>query len=617
MDNAEYNSFVERVREQSDIVAVVSRYVQLTLRGGQYWARCPFHNEKTASFSVTPEKGFFYCFGCHAGGNVFKFLSMIENISYNDAIKLQAERLGIALPSQNKSARELQQESEEKILRRILEEAKNFYRDNLLKTAEGETGRKYLNSRGITSEVIENFQLGYAPNAWDSLTKSFMRRGITEKQLLSAGLVSERKSGDGVYDRMRGRVIIPIADIFGHIVAFGGRILNTENEKDSPKYLNSPETILFNKRNLLFGLDKAHFSISKKNCAIVVEGYMDAISLVSAGVENVVATLGTAFTADHAKLILRYARKIIFCYDSDEAGQRATARALPIVRDAGAEVFVITIPDGKDPDEYVRKHGKESFDKLIKNALSLVDYRINYVLKTTEHSTLGGKIDALRKILPVIVQEKISTRRSEYSKKISRLLVLDESVIRQEWKKFSKLPPPEFSRNVRTSQLKTPLQKKINVKPPSKIECEIGEDKAAEAVLRMAWYEGDLLNYVLTLVPRDYFSQLHREIIDYLERCFAEDRRPDDLTAEKELSAEANAELAGILLGGSDSPRDNELSVFDDSVKILRLAYMRRVYEQKMKEAEIYIDSGNPEYPEKFRESLKLKNEMDELRFAI
>lgn len=617
MDNAEYNSFVERVREQSDIVAVVSRYVQLTLRGGQYWARCPFHNEKTASFSVTPEKGFFYCFGCHAGGNVFKFLSMIENISYNDAIKLQAERLGIALPSQKKSARKLEKESEEKILRRILEEAKNFYRDNLLKTAEGETGRKYLNSRGITSEVIENFQLGYAPNGWDSLTKSFMRRGFTEKQLLSAGLVSERKSGDGVYDRMRGRVIIPIADIFGHIVAFGGRILDSETEKDSPKYLNSPETILFNKRNLLFGLDKAHFSISKKNCAIVVEGYMDAISLVSAGVENVVATLGTAFTADHAKLILRYARKIIFCYDSDEAGQRATARALPIVRDAGAEVFVITIPDGKDPDDYVRKHGKEGFDKLIENALSLVDYRINYVLKTTEHSTLGGKIDALRKILPVIVQEKISTRRSEYSKKISRLLVLDESVIKQEWIKFSKVPPPEFLRPAKHSQFKTPLQKKINVKPPSKIECEIGEEKAAEAVLRMAWYEGDLLNYVLTLVPRDYFSGLQREIIDYLERCFAEDRRPDDLTAEKELSAEANAELAGILLGGSDSPRDNELSVFDDSVKILRLAYMRRVYEQKMKEAEIYIDSGNPEYPEKFRESLKLKNEMDELRFAI
>ena len=344
---------------------------------------------------------------------------------------------------------------------------------------------------------------------------------------------------------------------------------------------------------------------------------MDAISLVSAGVENVVATLGTAFTADHAKLILRYARKIIFCYDSDEAGQRATARALPIVRDAGAEVFVITIPDGKDPDDFVRKHGKEGFDKLIKNALGLVDYRINYVLKTTEHSTVGGKIDALRKILPVIVQEKISTRRSEYSKKISQLLVLDESVIRQEWKKFSKLPPPEFSRPAKFSQVETPLQKKVNVKPPAKNEFEIGEEKAAEAVLRMAWHEGDLLDYVLTLVPKDYFSQLHKEIIDYLERCFAEDRRPDDLTAEKELSAEANAELAGILLGGSASPRDDELSVFEDSVKILRLAYMRRVYEQKMKEAEVYIDSGNPEYPEKFRESLKLKNEMDELRFAI
>ena len=610
MENAEFNSFVERVREQSDIVSVVSRYVQLKMKGGQYWACCPFHNEKTASFSVTPEKGFFYCFGCHAGGNVFKFLSMIENISYFDAVKLQAERLGISLPTQKKSVQEIEQENEEKILRKILEQAKNFYRDCLIKTAEGAAGRKYLNARGITSDVIENFQFGYAPNSWDALTKNFLKRGFTEKQLISAGLVSEKKNG-GVYDRMRGRVVIPIADIFGHIVGFGGRILNAEDEKNSPKYLNSPETILFNKRNLLFGLDKAHISISKKNCAIVVEGYMDAISLVSAGVENVVATLGTAFTAEHAKLILRYARKIIFCYDSDEAGQRATVRALPIVREEGAEVFVITIPDGKDPDDFIRKHGKKSFDKLIANALDLAEYRVNYVLKTTEHSTLGGKIDALRKILPVVVNEKISAKQSEYYKKISRMLLLDESVVREEWEKFSKLPPPENAKSVRTSQ-----PARVKIRPPTRRKIECAELKATESVLRMVWHEGDLLSYVLSLVPKEVFSKVHREIIDYLEKCFAEDRRPDDLTAAEELSAEANAELAKILLNGSDSPRDDEVSAFEDSVKTLRLTDMKMTYARTIKEAEIYIDSGNPEYLKKFRESLKLKDEMDELRFA-
>ena len=605
--SAELDEFVEKVRERSDIVSVVSRYVQLNLKGGKYWACCPFHNEKTASFSVTPDKGLFYCFGCHEGGNVFNFIAKIENLSYFDAVKLQAERVGVPLPSRKKTPRELEQENEEKILRKVTEQAKNFYQNCLINTAEGETGRKYLNSRGITTDVIEKFQLGYAPNSWDSLSKNFLQRGFTEKQLVSAGLVSERKSG-GVYDRMRGRVIIPIADIFGHIVGFGGRILNSEDEKNSPKYLNSPETILFNKRNLLFGLDKAHDSISKKNCAIVVEGYMDAISLVSAGVENVVATLGTSFTVEHAKLILRYARKIIFCYDSDDAGQNATVRALPIVREAGAEVFVITVPDGKDPDDFIRKHGKQDFDKLIKNASPLVEYRINFVLRTTEHSTLGGKIDALRKILPVVVNVKSSTRRSEYRKKISNMLVLDESVVMQEWQKVSSQPADEVS--------KVP-QKKIQAKRSAKNKFDSAESAASEVVLRMAWYECDLLEYVLTLVPKEIFSQVHREIIDYLEKCFAEDRRPNDVTAAAELSKTANTELSRIILSGSDSPRDNELPAFEDAVKTLRLAYMKEVHARKLKEVESYIDSGNPEYAKLFRESLKLKNEMDELQFAI
>ena len=599
MDKTEMNEFVERVRERSDIVSVISRYVELNLKGDKYWACCPFHSEKTPSFSVTPEKGFFYCFGCHAGGNVFKFISMIENVSYFDAIKLQAERVGVPLPSRKKTSQELAVESEEKILRNIVEQAKNFYRDCLMKTAEGELGRKYFKSRGITSSVIENFQLGYAPNSWDSLAKNFLRRGFTSKQLVSAGLVSERKNGDGVYDRMRGRVIIPIADIFGHTVGFGGRILNAENEKNSPKYLNSPETILFNKRNLLFGLDKAHMSISKKNCAIVVEGYMDAISLVSAGVENVVATLGTSFTVEHAKLILRYARKIIFCYDSDEAGQNATVRALPIVREVGAEVFVITIPDGKDPDDFIRKHGKESFDKLIKNARGLVDYRMDFVLRTTEHTTLGGKIDALRKILPVVVNEKNSARRSEYSKKISTALVVDESVVLQEWKKLSNQP-------VDKETSKTP-QKKFQAE-----KVDSARQAATGTILRMAWHEGDLLDYVLTLVPKKHFSKVHREIIDYLEKCFAQDIRPNDVTAAEELSTAANIELSRIILSGSDSPRDEELSAFEDAVKLLRLTYMKENYLQKLKELKDTED-GTPEKEKKYLELRKLQYEMDEL----
>ena len=608
MDNAELDNFVEKVREQSDIVSVVSKYVNLNFKGGKYWACCPFHNEKTASFSITPEKGFFYCFGCHAGGNVFKFISMIENVSYFDAIKLQAERLGISMPNQKKSPREVKQENEEKILLKVLDQAKNFYKNCLIKTAEGETGRKYLYSRGIIDSVIENFQLGYAPNTWDALTKNFLKRGFTSEQLISAGLVSQRKSGSGVYDRMRGRVIIPITDILGRTVAFGGRILNAEDEKISPKYLNSPETILFNKRNLLFGLDKAHQSINKKNFAIVVEGYMDAISLVSAGIENVVATLGTAFSEEHAKIILRYARKIIFCYDSDEAGQRATLRALPIVREAGAEVFVITVPDGKDPDDFVRKHGKTAFENLIKNAQELVDYRINFVVKNSDIETLGGKIDALKKILPVLGGVKGSARQSEYCKKLSAALILDESTILEEWKNFS-------AESVKKNSASQPEKNKSASRSQSKTDKAI--ISAGEVILRMAWYESDILDYVLSLVPKEIFSDIHREIIDYFEKCFASERRPNDVTAAEFLSEAANAELSRILLTGSEDPRNDELSAFEDSVKKLRLANMKKIYAKTFKEFENYMNSGNPAYAEKFQESLKLKYEMDELQFAI
>lgn len=514
---------------------------------------------------------------------------MIENISYFDAIKLQAERLGISLPSQKKSVQQTEQETEEKILRRINEVAKNFYCE-CLKGTKGESGRKYLSSRGITTAAIEKFQLGYAPDSWESLTKELAKQNFTSEQMISAGVVSARKNGSGVYDRMRGRIIIPIADIFGHTVGFGGRIINSEDEKNLPKYLNSPETILFNKRNLLFGLDKAHRAISNANSVIVVEGYMDAISLVNAGVENVVATLGTAFTAEHAKLILKYARKVIFCYDSDEAGQNATVRALPIVRNAGAEIFVITIPDGKDPDDFVRKHGKDAFDNLIKNAAELVEYRINYVLKTEDYSTLEGKFNALRKILPVVVDIKDSAKQREYRKKIAAALYLDENAVREEWQKYSARQPTKTKQNA-TQKFK----------------------QAGEIILRMAWHENDTLDYVLTLVPENAFLEVHQEIISYLKKCFAKGERPNDLNAATELSEEANNELTLILSGETDEPRNSELSWFEDSVKILRRACLEKRYSEILKEIKNFMNDKNPAYAEKMQESFKIRKEMDEL----
>ena len=598
MGSAELDEFVERVTERTDIYSVVSRYVQLTQRSGRYWGRCPFHNEKTASFSVSADKGLFYCFGCGAGGNVFKFLSLIENITYFEAIKLQAERLGIELPTRKASPEEDRRRREEKSLIKINEFAQDFYHECLIKTARGEVGRKYLAARGITTETIETFKLGFAFEEWENLLTKLLKQGFSPQQIEAVGLVAKRKNSSGYYDRFRGRVMIPIANVFGHVVGFGGRILGSEDDTN-PKYLNTPETALFNKRNLLFGLDKSNRAISTAGAAVVVEGYMDAISLFSAGIKNVVATLGTAFTPEHVKLILRYARKIIFCYDSDAAGQRATIRALPIVQAAGAEVFVVNIPDGKDPDEFVRKHGKAAFEELIKNAATLIDYRMKYVLDNTEHATPAGKLKALQEILPVVTKVETDATRNEYRKKIAAALSLDEFILTREWKKFSK----------------TESEKKSAAKVAKRPENTNPVVKAAsEDILRMVWQESDMLDYALTLVPREIFSEVHREIITWIENCVANERRPDKMSAATELSEAANAELARILMSGPNTNHDIDVSVFKDSVKVLRQIVLDKKYFQLLAQADNYNPNDEATYVQTVQKSLKIKKESDNLK---
>ena len=600
MGSTEMDSFVERVTERTDIYSVVSNYVQLTQKSGRYWGRCPFHNEKTPSFSVRPDKGLFYCFGCGAGGDVFKFLSLIENITYFEAIKLQAQRLGIDLPEKKSSPEQDKRRREEKILIKINELAQDFYHECLIKTARGEVGRKYLAARGINTETIEAFKLGFASDEWENIYNKFTRQNFSPQQLEAVGLVAKRKNSSGYYDRFRGRIMIPIANIFGNVVGFGGRILNPADDT-TPKYLNTPETVLFNKRNLLFGLDKSNRAISAAGAAIVVEGYMDAISLFGAGIKNVVATLGTAFTPEHVKLILRYARKIIFCYDSDEAGQRATIRALPIVQQMGAEVFVVKVPDGKDPDEFIRKHGKTAFEELITNAATLIDYRMQYILANSEYETIAGKIRTLKEILPVIAKVEDPVMRNEYCKKIAAALTLEEHIVIDEWKKISSKPEPD--------------KKAVIVKRPKTSNNESPKiRKASEDILRMLWHENDILDYVLTLLPKETFSEVHREIINWLETCAKQERRADQMSAATELSEAANAELARILIKGSNTPRDSEMIVFEDSIKTLQESMLNKKYYELLAKAEKYIPSSNATYDEILQEWLKVKADLDKLK---
>ncbi len=585
------DAFVERVSEQTDILRVVQGYVPLKRRGNRYWGCCPFHQEKTASFSVLPDKGFFYCFGCHAGGNAFKFLSLIENISYFDAIKLQAEKLGIPLPERKRSPQEVAREREIQDLRKVNELARDFFHNCLTMTRMGERGKAYFAGRGIRQETIEEFQLGYAPPAWDKLSTAFLKRGIKQEFLLASGLCAERKQGGGLYDRFRGRVIIPIADERGRVVGFGGRVL----DDSTPKYLNTPETVLFNKRKLLFGLDRSHRAIQQEGRAIVVEGYMDAISVFDAGVHNVVASLGTAFTPEHAKKLLHYAPEICFCYDSDEAGQKATIRALSIVRDTGARVRVIVVPDGKDPDEFIRKHGADAFRALVEKALPLVEYRLRYVLSHTNYDTLDGKVKALHEMMPVLAGIREAAVRSEYERRLAQTLMLDEGIVRSELRHYR----PEAEEAVRQ-----PIRKAV-------AKADTALRKAGRLVIRMAWQDAAVIAHLETIVPLEGIRDpAQREILTFLKAAAEEGRPVDDMSAAT-LSDEAAAELSRSLvedLGGRD-----ETEAYDDSLRVLRKAYLNALYTEHSRKANEYAQNGQHEAClQELNEVNKIKHEMDE-----
>lgn len=585
-------AFVERVSEQTDILRIVQGYVPLKRRGNRYWGCCPFHQEKTASFSVLPDKGFFYCFGCHAGGNAFKFISLIENISYFDAIKLQAEKLGIPLPERKRSPQEVAREREIQDLRKVNELARDFFHNCLTMTRMGERGKAYFAARGIRQETIEEFQLGYAPPTWDKLSTAFLKRGIKQEFLLASGLCAERKQGGGLYDRFRGRVIIPIADERGRVVGFGGRVL----DDSTPKYLNTPETVLFNKRKLLFGLDRSHRAIQQEGRAIVVEGYMDAISVFDAGVHNVVASLGTSFTPEHAKKLLHYAPEICFCYDSDEAGQKATIRALSIVRDTGARVRVIVVPDGKDPDEFIRKHGADAFRALVEKALPLVEYRLRYVLSHTNYDTLDGKVKALHEMMPVLAGIREAAVRSEYERRLAQTLMLDEGIVRSELRHYR----PEAEE----AQVRQPIRKVV-AKPDTALR------KAGRLVIRMAWQDAAVIAHLETIVPLEGIrDSAQREILTFLKAAAEEGRPVDDISAAT-LSDEAAAELSRSLvedLGGRD-----ETEAYDDSLRVLRKAYLNALYTEHSRKANEYAQNGQHEAClQELNEVNKIKHEMDE-----
>lgn len=596
------DDFVERVRSESDIVSVISGYVQLKKKGNRYWGCCPFHNEKTPSFSVVPDQGFFYCFGCHAGGNVFKFLSLIENISYYEAIKMQAKRLNIPIPQYRQNAQEMENEQQRQTLLKIHEMAGSFFHNCLTRTNLGQAGRAYFAKRKINQTTIEQFKLGFAPNLWDKLLTSFEKRGISKELLAKAGLVTIKDSGKA-YDRFRNRVMIPIADENGHITGFGGRIIH---DNDSPKYLNSPETLIFNKRYLLFGLNHAQKAIKARNFAIVVEGYMDAIALHAHGVDNAVASLGTAFTPQQCRKILRYSPNIYFCYDSDSAGQAATMRALAIASSNGANVRVISVPDGKDPDEFLKKHDAKAFYDLIKDALPLMEFQLQYVLKTIDTHTLEGKLSAVSHLMPLLANITNTVERNEYIIRISNVLGIDEGVIRSDLRLQNTKQTTDYNSNYN--------------KPPGANTRKLSPEKddaltrSSRYLVKKSWQEPGFLDYVLSLIPIEGFpSKLHIEILTYMQNISQHNLPFLDTDAAEKLSDNAYVELSHCLVG-DEIISDNDLNFTESCLKQLRIYYLNNVYERHRLLADEYQRNGDECFIDELKCSQQIRDEIEALK---
>jgi DNA primase len=387
---------VEEVRTRADIVEVIGEHVQLKRAGKDYKAPCPFHSERTPSFYVVPSKGFYHCFGCGEKGDVFTFLMKKSGLNFQEAVRAMAARVGVEIPADTQQVGE----DPHRKLYEAVAFAADYFQTALWADERGERARQYLVSRGITKETAERFGLGYAPDAWRDLREASHKHGIDDEILLAAGLIKENERGEDPYDRFRDRVIFPIAETTGRTVAFGGRILRAT--EGAPKYLNSPETAMYQKGRLLYGLNWSRGAIRRDGMALVVEGYMDYVSLASVGIDNLVAAMGTAMTPEQATLLARYSRKAVLLYDSDIAGMKATFRTGDALLRAGVEPLVATLPAGEDPDSLARKGGATAVAQVIADAVDVLDRKLQILEQRGFFGDIEGVRHALDRLLPTV-----------------------------------------------------------------------------------------------------------------------------------------------------------------------------------------------------------------------
>ncbi len=482
---------IEQIAQANDIVDVVSSYFPLKRAGSAYKARCPFHQEKTASFTVNPARQIFKCFGCGAGGGVFKFVELYENVNFPEAVKRLAQRVGIRVEDEPASAEELAEQSLKRRLLDLNAAAAEWFHKNLLKTKAAQQARAYLQGRGLSAEVAKSWKLGYAPDTWNALTDWARAQGYRDDELIASGLVTfkkddqERRIGD-LYDRFRDRLMFPICDDIGQVIAFSGRVLNAE--AFGGKYVNSPETPVFIKGKVFFGLHKTKRALIDQKTAIVLEGQIDLITAFEAGVKNVTAAQGTAFTRDHARILKRYVDEVVLCFDADAAGLKAAEKALPALFEAGLSVRVAEMPAGEDPDSLIRTQGAEAFTAQIAQARDFFEFKLERAARTPEFATPRGKAAFARQMAATVALVNDPVLRDAVVHNVCNRLELAPETFLSLIKEASTQPrygaePEEQPESAAAPQPAVPLSN------TARILCELvlASPKAREWVLAQPW----------------------------------------------------------------------------------------------------------------------------------
>lgn len=494
-------NFLQELTSRSDIVDIVSRYVSLKKNGSNYFGLCPFHNEKSPSFSVSHDKQIFHCFGCGVGGGVISFIMRIESLDFYDAVELLAKQNGMTVPKQEYK----QNQNREKMLNLMRDAARFFY--NELWKPENKSIQQYFAQRGLVKKTMNRFGLGFAPNSFFALTDAMKEKGYTIKELLECGLVSKNEKGN-IFDKFRNRVMFPIFDIRQNVIAFGGRVI--DNSK--PKYLNSPETYIFHKSRNLFAIHMA--KKSKKDYFILAEGYMDVIALHQAGFDNAVASLGTSLTEEQAQLISRYTKNIIISYDADNAGQEATKRAINILKKSDINIKILKIPQSKDPDEFIKQKGSQAFQMLIEQSSNDIAYNIdNIALKFNLNNDLE-RVYFLKECASMLANIDNNIEREIYTARAANMANISLSSFKSEVEIHAK----KIQNSIQKNQKINNLSAHRNVQPTEKaykyenINCA----RAEEGILSIIFADNTLIDYIITKInENDFTSHILKEFFSH------------------------------------------------------------------------------------------------------